>query len=149
MMKTIGWKEVVDLPDLELYGIPAKVDTGARTSVLHCSHIQLIKKQRKQYVEFRALDERFGPLANVYVLPFHSERVIKNSFGQEENRYVIHTRILLFDQFHEIELSLRDRSDMEFPILLGRSFIRKKFLVDVSRANLSKKHTTKQATPQT
>lgn len=147
-MKMIGWKEIVDLPDLGLYNIPAKVDTGARTSVLHCSHIELIEKEKKQYVRFSALDERFGLSADVHVLPFHSERIIKNSFGIEENRYVIHTRITLFNQLHEIELSLRDRSDMEFPMLLGRSFIRKKYLVDVSRANLSIKK-AKQASPKT
>src|SRR5690606_14655195 len=125
--------------DLGLSGISAKVDTGARTSVLHCSHIQLVKKGRKQYVEFRPLDERFGSPQTHYTLPFHSERKIRNSFGQEENRYIINTTIRLFNEIHTIELSLRDRSGMEFPVLLGRSFIRRKFLVDVSRANLSKK----------
>lgn len=139
-MKTIGWKEVIDLPDLGINGIPAKVDTGARTSVLHCSHIQLIEKNGHQYVEFQALDERYGG-AVPCALPFHSQRTIKNSFGQEENRYIIRTTIFLFDQLYNIELSLRDRSDMEFPLLLGRSFIRKRFLVDVSQAYLSKTHT--------
>ncbi|MBK1439177.1 ATP-dependent zinc protease [Parapedobacter sp. ISTM3] len=141
MLKTIGWKETVDLPELGITDIPAKVDTGARTSVLHCSHVQLIKKGRKQYVEFRPLDGHPGHQTNTYVFPFHSERRIRNSFGQEENRYIIKTTILFFNELHPIELSLRDRSGMEFPILLGRSFIRRKFLVDVSRANLSKKST--------
>lgn len=133
----IGWKEIVDLPELNIYGIPAKVDTGARTSVLHCSHIQLVKKGRKQFVRFRPLDESFDIQTDLYTFPFHSERRIRNSFGQEENRYVIHTAIHLHNQLYEIELSLRDRSGMEFPVLLGRSFIRRKFLVDVSKANLS------------
>jgi Uncharacterized protein conserved in archaea len=136
-MKTIGWKELVDLPELGIRGVAAKVDTGARTSVLHCSHIRLVKRGRKQYVEFRPLDERH-PGCTIFVFPFHSERKVKNSFGQEENRYVIRTSISLFHETFPIELSLRDRSDMEFPLLLGRSFIRKKFLVDVARANLSK-----------
>ena len=138
-MKIIGWKDLVDLPEFSLRGVPAKIDTGARTSVLHCSHIRLVKKGRKSYVEFRALDDRFGAADTLYTFPFHSERKIRNSFGQEENRYIITTQIRLFNEVHAIELSLRDRSDMEFPLLLGRSFIRKKFLVDVARANLSKK----------
>lgn len=137
--KTIGWKEVVDLPDLDIRDVPAKVDTGARTSVLHCSHIQLIKKGRKQFVEFRPLDDGHQPPTDTYMLPFHSERKIKNSFGQEENRYVINTTISLFGEQHPIEISLRDRSGMEFPMLLGRSFLRKKFIVDVARSNLSAK----------
>ena len=138
-MKTIGWKETIGLPDLGILRVPAKVDTGARTSVLHCSYIKLVKKGRKQYVEFRPLDERFGQQADAYLFPFHSERKIRNSFGQEENRYIINTTISLFNETYTIELSLRDRSGMEFPVLLGRAFIRKKFLVDVSRANLSRK----------
>lgn len=130
---------MIDLPELDLRDIPVKVDTGARTSVLHCSHIQLIKKGRKQFVEFRPLDEHHQPGIDTYVFPFHSERKIKNSFGQEENRYIVSTTIALFDELHPIELSLRDRSGMEFPMLLGRSFIRKKFVVDVARSNLSRK----------
>lgn len=141
--KTIGWKEAVDLPDLGIYNIPAKIDTGAKTSVLHCNHIQLIKKGRRQFVEFRPLDDFHQPPTDTYVLPFHSERKIRNSFGQEENRYVINTTVSLFGESHPIEISLRDRSGMEFPILLGRRFLRKKFIVDVSRSNLSAKSINK------
>ncbi|HZH54440.1 MAG TPA: RimK/LysX family protein, partial [Sphingobacteriaceae bacterium] len=71
------------------------------------------------------------------------ERTIKNSFGQEENRYVVKTVVRMFGQEYPIELSLRDRSDMEFPMLLGRSFIREKFLVDVSRSNLNRSNIKK------
>ena len=138
-LKTIGWKETVDLPDLGICGVPAKIDTGARTSVLHCSKIQLLKKGRRQFVEFRPLDDQHQPPTDTFVLPYHSERKIRNSFGQEENRYVIHTVISVLGERHPIELSLRDRSDMEFPMLLGRSFLRRRFLVDVSRSNLSEK----------
>lgn len=142
--RTIGWKEVVDLPDLGIYGVPAKVDTGARTSVLHCSHIQLIKKGRKQFVQFRPLDNHVHqPPADTYLLPFHSERKIKNSFGQEENRYIISTSVSLFGETHAIEISLRDRSGMEFPMLIGRSFLRNKYIVDVSRSNLTLKPVNK------
>lgn len=137
MLKTIGWKELVNLPDLGIYNVPAKIDTGARTSVLHCSHIQLIEKDGLQQVEFHALDERFKAANNIHTLPFQSQRTFRNSFGQEEDRYIIQTTIMLFGQLYGIELSLRDRSDMEFPLLLGRRFIRKRFLVDVSQANLS------------
>lgn len=133
--RIIGWKELVDLPALDLKNVPIKIDTGARTSVLHCSAIELIKKGRKQFVRFSPLSDGYG---ETFTLPFHRERRIKNSFGQEENRYVIHTDIVLFGEVFPIEISLRDRSGMEFPMLLGRSFIRKKFMVDVSRANLSK-----------
>lgn len=138
---TIGWKEQIDLPEFGLRGIPAKIDTGARTSVLHCSHIRLIHRGDKRYVEFIPLDPSFQDAwgkQQKLTLPFHSERTIKNSFGQEENRYVVKTMVRMFEEEYPIELSLRDRSDMEFPMLLGRSFIREKFLVDVSRSNLNR-----------
>src|SRR5690606_11736545 len=120
-------------------------DTGAKTSVLHCGSIELLKKGRRQFVKFVPLGDA-SPNGKSYIFPFHKERKIKNSFGSEENRFVIHTRIEMFNEVYEIEISLRDRSNMEFPMLLGRSFIRKKFLVDVNRANVSQKqsrHKTK------
>jgi len=143
---TIGWKEQIDLPEFGLTGIPAKIDTGARTSVLHCSHIRLIQRDNKRFVEFVPLDASFQDAwgkQQKWTLPFHSERTIKNSFGQEENRYVVKTVVRMFGQEYPIELSLRDRSDMEFPMLLGRSFIREKFLVDVSRSNLNRSNIKK------
>jgi len=138
-MKTIGWKEVIDFIDFEISNVPAKIDTGAKTSVLHCEHIELVKKGKKQFVKFTPLNETYAA-GKTFILPFHKERKIKNSFGFEENRYIVHTQIKMFDEVYGIEISLRDRSNMEFPMLLGRSFIRKKFLVDVNRANLSQKH---------
>lgn len=141
-LPVIGWKERIELPEFGLKDLPVKIDTGARTSVLHCSHIQLIHRDNKRYVEFVPLDERFhSPKSEprLMLLPFHSERKIRNSFGQEENRYVVKTIIRMFGQDYPIEISLRDRSDMEYPMLLGRSFIRDKFLVDVSKSNLNNK----------
>lgn len=136
-LKQVGWKEVISLPELGLFVIPAKVDTGAKTSVLHCSEVKLLKKSRKKFVEFRPLDERYQLESSPLTLPLHSERKIRNSFGQEETRYVIKTALTIFGKTHKIELSLRDRSQMEFPVLLGRSFISNLFLVNVSKSNLS------------
>ncbi|MDX5319894.1 MAG: RimK/LysX family protein [Bacteroidota bacterium] len=143
-MKKIGWKEKVSFPEFGLVDIPAKIDTGARTSVLHCQSIEIIKRYRKSYVKFVLLDPQ-SPQYNgaEFVLPFHKERKVKNSFGQEENRIVIETVVELYNKKYPIELSLRDRSNMEFPMLLGRSFIRRNFIVDVSRSNLSARYKKK------
>jgi|SRR5690606_26975354 len=136
---TIGWKEVVDLPALNLKGIRAKTDTGALTSVLHCSKIQLKEINGEKFVEFIPIKPAKHPDAQVFVFPYIGEKTIKNSFGKEEIRYYIKTTIKLFNQELPIELTLRDRSGMEFPMLLGRSFIKGKFLVDVGQSNLSQK----------
>lgn len=144
-MKKIGWKEKVGFPELGIKNVPAKIDTGARTSVIHCSSIELIKRYRKSYVKFVVLDESYKMFhGKSFILPFHKEKTVKNSFGQEENRFVIETEVELFNRKYPIELSLRDRSHMEFPVLLGRSFIRDLFLVDVAQANLSLKYKKKQ-----
>lgn len=137
-MRTIGWKEKLDFLDFDIFDVPAKIDTGAKTSVLHCEHIELLKKGRKQFVKFTPLSPELSQ-GKSFTLPFHKERRIKNSFGLEENRFIVRTTVRLFNELFDIEISLRDRSNMEFPMLLGRSFIRKKFLVDVNRANLSSK----------
>lgn len=140
-MKKIGWKEKVSFPEFNLTEIPAKIDTGARTSVLHCKSIELIKKYRKPYVKFVLLDPSMPQFdGKEYTLPFHKERKVRNSFGQEENRVVIETVVELYNKRYPIEISLRDRSYMEFPMLLGRSFIRRNFIVDVSRSNLSARY---------
>ncbi len=117
------------------------VDTGARTSVLHCSLIEQVKRFRRHYVRFIPLDPAFPNFTGQeFVLPYHGERLFKNSFGAEENRFIVLTKIRLFNRIHEIEISLRDRSNLEFPMLLGRTAIRKHFLVDVSRSDLSLKY---------
>lgn len=148
-MERIGWKEKVDFTEFGIKNAYAKVDTGARTSVLHCSKIELVKRQRKSYVKFVPLDPGTRQYTGKeFILPFHKERSIRNSFGQEENRFIVKTTIKMFGKVHEIEISLRDRSNMEFPVLLGRSFIRTLFLVDVSQANLSYKEKIKQQKKQ-
>jgi hypothetical protein len=133
----IGWREKVELPELDLFDIPAKIDTGARTSVLHCQYCKLVWVQNKRFVEFIPLDFKEGLDQKKYILPFHTEKTIRNSFGQEENRYVVKTKIRIGSQYIPIELSLRDRSEMEYPLLLGRSFLRTRFIIDVAKANIA------------
>lgn len=138
--RKIGWREMIDFVDFELNNVDVKIDTGANTSVLHCSSIELIKRYRKQYVKFIPLDASFAQFnGKEFTLPYHKEKTIKNSFGLEENRYVVLTRVRLFDKIYKMEISLRNRANLEFPVLLGRRFIRGKFIVDVSKSNISHK----------
>lgn len=138
--RTIGWRERIDFVDFGLDNIQMKTDTGALTSVLHCSSIELVKRYRKQYVKFVLLDpthKKFN--GKEFTLPFHKEKKVKNSFGHEENRYIVETRVKIFGRLHTMEISLRDRSNLEYPGLMGRRFIRGKFIVDVEKSNLSYK----------
>ena len=135
--KIIGWIEKVSFPELGLKNLETKIDTGAKTSVLHCSLIEEVKIYRKRYVKFVPLDSGDPEYTGEeFIMPFSKEKTIKNSFGQEENRFIVHTRISLHGRSFVIDLSLRDRSQMEFPVLLGRSAIRGRFNVDVAKKYL-------------
>ena len=136
--RTVGRIEKVDFPDLVLSGIEAKIDTGAYTSSIHCESVKAIIKDGQEYVTFTLLDAHH-PLFHKkkFTLPLKAEKLIKNSFGQAESRYVIQTKVVLFEEIFDIELSLADRSQMDYPVLLGRKLLKKRFIVDVSRINLS------------
>jgi hypothetical protein len=139
-MIVIGRKDKIDFPQLRLYDIDTKIDTGAYTSAIHCHGIKLIDKEGKQRVRFNLLDPSRPSYNNKkFTLLVYGRRKIKNSFGQVEERYIIKTKILLFGELFDIELSLTDRSKMEYPVLLGRKVLRDRFLVNVAQTNLSYK----------
>lgn len=140
-MIIIGRKDKVDFPELGLYDIDAKIDTGAYTSSIHCHNIQVIDKDGEDRVIFSLLDPSH-PFYNdkEFNLPVYAKKEIKNSFGQVEERYIIKTQVLLFGELFDIELSLTDRSKMEYPVLLGRLLLQDRFIVDVSQIDLSHKH---------
>jgi hypothetical protein len=132
----IGRRDRIDFPDLGIRNISAKVDTGAYTSSLHSSHVKVISGTPDK-LSFRIEGHDLEGLE--FVTENFSERNIKNSFGQVERRYVIRTTVVIFNQKFETEFSLSDRSGMKHPILLGRKFLRGKFITDVSKLNLSYK----------
>ena len=134
----IGRTEIVDLPELGLYDIKAKIDTGATTSVLHCEDFEIIEQDGHRYIRAHIREHIESEEVLTLSFPIHKERVVKSSFGQTETRQIFLTKIRMFDRLYDIKLSLRDRSSMSYPMLLGRNFISRKFLVDVSKKNLNK-----------
>ncbi len=134
----IGRKDKIDLPDLALFNIDAKIDTGAYTSSIHCYQIQLTKNNGVATVRFKLLDPSHPDYnEREFLLPVHQFKSVKSSSGHTEERIFIKTNILIFDQLFEIELSLTDRSDMKHPVLIGRKLLKNRFIVDVSKFNLS------------
>lgn len=144
----IGRREEVDLPDWDLYEMEAKVDTGAYTSSLHCHHIEEVKDESgENKIRFNLLDPSHDAYnEKLFTLPIYDIRSVKSSNAQSESRYIVNTRVELFGNRYDIELSLTDRSEMKYPILLGRRFLRNKFIVDVSKVNISKKSEIKKST---
>lgn len=134
--RIIGRTERIDLPLLGLEKIDAKIDTGAYSSSLHCHHIEINGSE----VKFNLLDPEHPDYnERLYTLPVHDVRTVKSSNGLSEGRIFIQTDIVLFNQRQKIELSLTDRSEMKYPILIGRTFLEGQYIVDVSRYNLSLK----------
>lgn len=125
--KTIGWREMVALPDLDLSGIPAKIDTGARTSSLHAEVLEEIEREDGRYVRFAV---NWSGKRHTCVAVHVDVRGITSSNGETQQRYVIKTPMRIGATVFKAEISLADRSDMKFPMLVGRSALRRRFLVD-------------------
>ena len=134
----IGRTDIADFPKLELFDIDIKIDTGAFTSSFHCHHIEIENHQLK----CQFLDPKHEKYHEKYFLfENFTQKKVKSSNGMVENRYLILTEIVLFNQKYPIELTLTERGSMKYPVLLGRKFLSKKFIVDTAKKNVSFKKT--------
>lgn len=141
---SIGRKDVVNLENLGLLGIEAKVDTGAFGSALHCNYtkVQSIDGQKTLVVIFLDPSHPLYTGKEFYFKKF-GEKTVKSTSGIAEERYTIQTDLSIFGNSYSVEFSLADRSSMKIPILLGRKFLAFRFVVDVSKKNLSLKQIKK------
>jgi len=132
----IGMTDLVDFPDLGLTDVQAKVDTGAFTSSLHCKRVRVVRVGSDIKLSFWVVGKTGEPAQRFYADEF-SQRMIRNSFGVAEERYIIKTQIVLFGRAIRTEFSLANRERLRNPVLLGRQLLRDRFIVDVSQKNLS------------
>lgn len=130
--KTIlGWREWVSLPELNILNIKAKSDTGAKTSVIHAFHIEKIFIDGKNKVRFSIHPKQRNEKKVITCITDISDyRWVSDSGGHREKRYVIKTPLLIGNIQKEIEITLTNRDTMKFRMLLGRSALRKDFIVD-------------------
>jgi len=130
----LGRTDTVDFPGLNLFGIDIKVDSGAYTSSIHCHHII----EEKKVLKCHFLDPKHQKF-HEKPLTFNDfkQKNVKSSNGIIEKRYLIRTEILIFNKIRSIELTLTERGSMRFPVLLGRKFLSRKFIIDTSKKNLS------------
>lgn len=134
MQKILGRYDRVDLPQLGLSNVHAKIDTGAYTSSLHCQRAEVVNGN----LEFILLDEEHPEFTGMrFIFPQFEVRNIKNSFGEVERRFVIVTTLKIFNEEITTEFSLSNRGSLKFPILIGRKILRDRFLIDVKKKNLS------------
>ena len=138
---TIGWRESVELLDFDNSIIKAKMDTGARTSSLHATHISESEDSGIKYVAFRLKTNINNRKKYKF---FKSElkewRIVRNSGGDEEYRPVVKTRVKIGKKVMNIEITLTQRSRMSYDMLIGRTALRKKFLIDSGKSYTAKEN---------
>ena len=128
-LRIIGRREFIDFPELGISGIEAKIDTGAYTSSIHVEKIELrieneilllcvvINQNGERELKFENFDRK----------------VIKNSFGEMEERYVVKTVFHIGRRSIRSIISFSNRDNMRFPVLIGRRLLKGKFLIDVKK----------------
>lgn len=130
-----GWREWVSLPGIELPWIKAKIDTGARTSSLHAYDIEEFVRDGADWVRFGVHPwQRADADASVIELPVHDRRDVRSSSGHVEHRPVVLADLQLVGVTVPAELTLTDRAQMGFRMLVGREALRQGFVVDSSRS---------------
>jgi hypothetical protein len=132
--RIIGRIDKADFPTLDLFDIDIKIDTGAFTSSMHC-HKVIEEDNLLKCLFF----DKEHPNYNRKIIVFknYSTTKVKSSNGIVQNRYIVKTSIILFDKKYKINLTLSTRDEMKYPILIGRKFLSKKFIVDIDLKNLS------------
>ncbi len=127
----VGWRETLSLPSLGIEKINAKIDTGARTSCLHAFKVESFKKDQAQWVRFWIHPNQHNTDVEVICeAPVVDERIVRDSGGHEESRYVIRSDVSIGGEQWPIELTLTNRENMAFRMLLGRTAMHKRIIVD-------------------
>lgn len=134
----IGWREWARLPDLTDIAIKAKIDTGARTSAIHAWRIQRFSEAGAPWVRFELHPvQKENRTRIACALPIHDEREVRSSNGETAIRIVVKTKLKLGTRIWPIELTLARRDQMGFRMLIGRTALRRRVLIDPSASYLT------------
>ncbi len=132
--KTIGRVEAISFPDFHLHNVLAKIDTGAYTSTIHCYRIKERKQNGLRYLHIKFLDHRHPDYnkqgQNIYN---YTRARVRSSSGHLEYRYKIKLKVKLGPHQYKTEFTLTNRSEMRYPVLLGRRLLVGRFMVDVDK----------------
>jgi hypothetical protein len=130
---TIGWRERLSLPDLGLQ-LKAKIDTGARTSALHVAWLEEFEREGRGWLRFAVDTTRGKSALTVCEALALDRRDVTDSGGHTTARWFIRSTVSLARQRFDAEINLTDRGNMLFPMLLGRSALCGRFVVDSERS---------------
>lgn len=134
--RVVGRVETVDLPSIPWWGVECRIDTGAYRSSMHCEDIHMDHTGEVPIlvVTFQGEDSHTEHRFEEF-----RETLVKSSNGISENRFLVTLPVHLFGTDFSTEFTLTDRTEMKYPVLLGRTFLRHGFVVDVRRTNQSLK----------
>jgi hypothetical protein len=134
---TVGWREWLSLPELGITQIKAKIDTGARTSCIHALNIEEYDVDGEKWVKFITQplqdDEQTHTICRAKV---KKKQHVTSSSGQKELRYFIQTTLHAGEHSWQIEVTLTNRATMKFRMLLGRTAMEKRIVVDPALSHL-------------
>lgn len=141
--QTLGWREWIAIPELKIKRVKAKVDTGARTSCLHAFFVERFRQRGQSLVRFGVHPlQQSADVSVICEAKLLDQRVVSDSGGHREQRSVIEANVIIGSDSHKIELTLTDRDTMRFRMLLGRTAMEGKFIVDPSASYLAGKPIT-------
>ena len=131
----VGWREWVALPQADVHWVKAKVDTGARSSSIHAFDLEAYEHDGREWVRFsihpwQRSDEDHVELS----LPVLDRREVRSSNGQVEQRYAVALDVTLAGRTISTVMTLSNRDEMGFRMLIGREALERGFLVDSSRS---------------
>ncbi|MDH5464425.1 MAG: RimK/LysX family protein [Thiovulaceae bacterium] len=135
-MEVIGYLEKVNIPQLKLFGLDAKIDTGADNCSIHCDEITINSDNTVTFILHDEVHQAYHGKA--ITLPIHKTKKVKSSNGKSEERIFIQSGLKLGHETYEAEISLANRENMKYPLLIGRRFLSHHYLIDVSKKYLTK-----------
>lgn len=133
----IGRSENLDIVDVAL-GVPSKIDTGAFRSSIHASDIKITGSGDTQVLNCRLLGHPCSPVSRPFRATEFNKVIVMNSFGREEERYEVVLKVKLGPKIFKTSFTLADRSNNLFPILVGRTLLKDRYLIDVAKSNVDR-----------
>lgn len=139
--RIIGRKDVVSFPAFELTDVPVKIDSGAYSCSMHCELIEIIEFDETEQLRVVFLDPEIpGYTGKEVIFSEFKTKPVKSSNGMSQERYFVKGTVQLFGESVETVFSLTERTGLRNPVLLGRKLLNRRFLIDTSKTNCSRKY---------